>query len=92
MFHVAWCPKYRRKVITADAGTRLKEIIRQVPEERGAQITKLETMPNHEHLLAECDPQYGIHRLVKQIKGRSTRLPRQELPSLKSRMPTPVDE
>ena len=46
-------------------------------------------MPGHVHPLAGCDPQYGIHRLVKQIKGRSSRLPRQESPSLKSRMPTP---
>jgi REP-associated tyrosine transposase len=45
-------------------------------------------MPDHVHLLVECDPQYGIHRLVKQIKGRSSRLLRQEFPSLKSRMPT----
>ncbi len=80
-------PKYRRKVITGDAGTRLKEIIRQVREKRGAHITELETMPDHVHLLVECDPQYGIHRLVKQIKRRSSRLRRQEFPSLKSRMP-----
>ena len=59
-FHVVWCPKYRRKVITGDAGTRLKEIIRQVCEERGAHSTELETMPDHVHLLVECDPQYGF--------------------------------
>ena len=30
----------------------------------------------------------GIHRLVKQIKGRSSRLLRQEFPSLRRRLPT----
>ena len=45
-------------------------------------------MPDDVHLLAECDPQYGIHRLVKQIKGQSSWLPRPESPSLESRMPT----
>jgi putative transposase len=45
-------------------------------------------MPDHVHLLVSCDPRYGIHRLVKQIKGRSSRLPRDEFPYLKSRMPT----
>lgn len=40
------------------------------------------------HLLVECDPQYGIHRLVKQIKGRSSRLLRAEFPQLRSRIPT----
>jgi putative transposase len=87
-YHVVWCPKYRRKVITGEVETRLKEIIREVCAERDAPIVELETMPDHVHLLVGCDPQYGIHRLVKGIKGRSSRLLRQEFPHLKSRMPT----
>lgn len=45
-------------------------------------------MPEHVHLLVEVDPPYGIHRLVRAIKGRSSRLLRQALPWLKSRLPT----
>ena len=45
-------------------------------------------MPDHVHLLVSVDPQYGIHRLVKQVKGRSSRVLRQEFPALKSRLPT----
>ena len=45
-------------------------------------------MPDHVHLLVGVDPQLGIHRLVKTIKGRSSRLLRQELPSLRSQLPT----
>ena len=73
-FHVVWCPKYRRPVITGNIETRLKEIIREVCAERDAPIIELETMPDHVHLLVGCDPQYGIHRLVKGVKGRSSRL------------------
>lgn len=87
-YHVVWCPKYRRPVIEVDVADRLKQIIREVTAERGCNIIELETMPDHVHLLVECDPQYGIHRLVKQIKGRSSRVLRQEFPSLKSRLPT----
>jgi putative transposase len=87
-FHVVWCPKYRRKVIGGAMDVRLKEIVREVCAERDAPIVELETMPDHVHLLVSCDPQYGIHRLVKQIKGRSSRLLREEFPYLKSRMPT----
>jgi putative transposase len=87
-FHVVWCPKYRRKVIGGAMDVRLKEIIREVCAERDAPIVELQTMPDHVHLLVSCDPQYGIHRLVKQIKGRSSRLLRDEFPYLKSRMPT----
>jgi putative transposase len=45
-------------------------------------------MPDHVHLLVGIDPQYGIHRLVKQIKGRSSRLLRDEFPRLRRRLPT----
>ena len=71
-----------------DVAARLKQIIREVCAERDAPIVELETMPDHVHLLVTCDPQFGIHRLVKQIKGRSSRLLRQEFPSIKSRLPT----
>ena len=30
----------------------------------------MEVVPDHVHLLVGCDPQYGIHRLVKGIKRR----------------------
>lgn len=83
-----WCPKYRRPVITGPIDLRLKQIVREVCAEKDAPIVELETMPDHLHLLVTCDPQFGIHRLVKQIKGRSSRLLRQEFPSLKSKLPT----
>jgi putative transposase len=43
-------------------------------------------MPGHVHLWPKAI-RSTIRRLVKQINGRSSLLPRQELPSLKSRMP-----
>ena len=41
-------------------------------------IIEMEIMPDHVHLLIEVDPQFGIHRAVKQIKGVSSRVLRQE--------------
>ena len=87
-YHVVWCPTYRRPVLTGDIDTRLKQIIRNVRARRDPPIVELETTPDHVQLLVTCDPQYGIHRLVKQIKGRSSRLLRAEFPSLRSRLPT----
>lgn len=67
---------------------RLKDLIREVVDEKGAWLVEMEVMPDHVHLLVEVDPQYGIHRLVKAIKGRSSRVLREEFPHLKSRLPT----
>jgi putative transposase len=87
-FHVVWCPKYRRPVIEGAVDERLGQIVTEVCAEKNAPIIELETMPDQVHLLVTCDPQYGIHRLVKAVKGRSSRLLRQEFPSLRSRLPT----
>ncbi|WP_079585894.1 IS200/IS605 family transposase [Mycobacteroides abscessus] len=87
-YHVVWCPKYRRKVIGGRMEERLKEIIAEVIVEKGAWLIEMETMPDHVHLLVEVDPQFGVHRLVKAIKGRSSRLLREEFPWLKSKLPS----
>jgi len=87
-FHVVWCPKYRRRVLGGRIEERLKQIVREVIDEKGAWLVAAEVMPDHVHLLVEVDPQFGIHRLVKAIKGRSSRMLRQEFPSLRTRLPT----
>lgn len=87
-YHVVWCPKYRRPVLVDGVDERLKEIIHQTAAELQCEVIELEIMPEHVHLLCEVDPQFGIHKLVKRLKGRSSRLLRQEFPWLKSRLPT----
>ncbi len=71
---MVWCPKYRRKVLLEGIAERLKQIIAEVCQEHQAEIVQLEVMPDHVRLLVECDPQFGIHRLVRLLKGRSLRL------------------
>jgi putative transposase len=52
---------------------RLKELIGQMCQEHQAEVEELEVLPHHVHLLGSHDPQFGMHRLVKLIKGRSSR-------------------
>jgi putative transposase len=87
-YPVVWCPKYRRKVLTNGVDDRLKEIIYQSASEQRVKIIEMEGMPDHVHLLFEMDPQYGVHQFIKRIKGRSSRLLRQEFKTLKTRIPT----
>ncbi|MHB1564888.1 MAG: IS200/IS605 family transposase [Leptospirillum sp.] len=87
-YHVVWCPKYRRDVLVNGAEDRLKEIIRQVCLETNSEVLEMEVMPDHVHLLVEVDPQFGIHHLVKLIKGRSSRLLRQEFRWCRTRLPS----
>ena len=87
-YHVVWCPKYRRKVLVDGIDERLKQILRDVAIETRCDLIELEVMPDHVQVLVGVDPQFGIHSLVKLMKGRSSRLLRQEFPKLKSRLPT----
>ena len=87
-YHVIWCPKYRRSVLVKEVDTRLKEIIQAVAAECNSEILELEIMPDHVHLLIEVDPQFGIHRLIKLMKGKSSKLIREEFKWIKSRLPT----
>ncbi|GHO77892.1 hypothetical protein KSD_56630 [Ktedonobacter sp. SOSP1-85] len=57
-------------------------------QECQAEVEELEIIPDHVHLLVSVDPQFGIHRLIKLIKGRSSRVLRQEFPALKRRLPS----
>lgn len=87
-YHVIWCPKYRRSVLVEGVDVRLKAIIQAVASECKSDILELEVMPDHVHLLVEVDPQFGIHRLIKLMKGRSSKLIRKEFSWIKSRLPT----
>ena len=87
-YHVVWCVKYRRKLLTQEVEKRLKQIAQEVADETRCTIIEMEADQDHFHILVECDPQFGIHWLVKAIKGRSSRLLRQEFTSLRTRVPT----
>lgn len=62
--------------------------MRDVAVETGCDLLELEVMPDHVHLLVSVDSRFGTHSLVKRMRGRSSRLLRQEFPKLKSRLPT----
>lgn len=87
-YHVVWCSKYRRKVLEEKVAIRLKELVYQKALQLKSEIIEMEVMPDHVHLLVEVDPQFGIHRLVKNIKGYTSRILRQEFKTLRTRLPT----
>lgn len=87
-YHVVWCPKYRRKVLTGEIEARLKELLQSCSQELPFDIVEMEVMPDHVHLLLDVNPQYGVHKAVKYMKGLTSKILREEYPSLKSRMPT----
>ena len=87
-YHVVFCPKYRRKVLNNGVDERLKELINNICQELHVDLIEMEVKPDHVHLLLEVAPQFGIHKVVKRIKGISSRILREEFSWLKLRLPT----
>ncbi|MFZ3129739.1 MAG: IS200/IS605 family transposase, partial [Desulfosporosinus sp.] len=87
-YHVVWCPKYRRKVLVGKIEARLKELIQETCLELQSELIELEIMPDHVHLLVEVDPQFGVHKVIKAIKGKTSRILRKEFKELTTKLPT----
>ena len=87
-YHVVFCPKYRRKVLVSPIDERLKQLLREKAKELNAELVDMEVMPDHVHLLVKCDPQFGIHKVVKHLKGYTSRILRLEFKQLTSRLPS----
>lgn len=61
---------------------RLEAILRETAAEVGFDILALEIMPDHLHLFVSADPQWAPNPIVARLKGKTSRLLRQEFPFL----------
>jgi putative transposase len=87
-YHLVWCPKYRRAVLVDAVDRRLRELLTEKSDELGMTVHALEVMPDHVHLFVESDPTHCVAEIVNRLKGYTSRVLRDEFPSLRSRLPT----
>lgn len=86
-YHLIWCPKYRRKVLVNGVDDRLKVVLCEIAKEMDCEIESMEIMPDHCHIFIKATPIIPIHLIVKNLKGKSSKILREEFPTLKSRLP-----
>lgn len=86
-YHLIWCPKYRRPVLVGEIESRLRVLLTGKATELGMTIHALEVMPDHVHLFIEADPTRSVAEIVNRLKGYTSRVLRQEFPTLRSRLP-----
>ena len=82
-YHFVWIPKRRKKVLTGNISTRLKQIFLDLAVEKGWDILALEVAPDHVHLFVAVKPMDTPALVVKAFKGRSSHHLRAEFPELK---------
>ena len=73
-YHVVWCVKYRRKVLTPKIEKSLITILRKIAWENEFAILECNGDLDHIHLLIDCSPQHYIPNIMKALKGVSARL------------------
>lgn len=82
-YHIVFCTKYRKQVLTDEIADDLKTLLQGIAEEYDFKILALEVMPDHVHILVDCKPQFNPTDMIKIIKGNTARLLFIKHPSLK---------
>ena len=81
-YHFVWIPKRRRSVLRGEVARRLREITYEALKEHDCSILALEVMPDHVHLFVNAHPDLAPNQVIRYVKGRSSRVLRQEFPHL----------
>ena len=87
-YHVIFCPKYRRSVLKEPYDQILKNIFLDVAKQYDFSITDMEIMPDHVHLIIDCNPSFGITNCVKKLKSTSSHILRRDYQYFKTVLPT----
>ena len=73
-YHIVWCVKYRRKVLTSDIEKSLIRYLYNIAKDNNFIIEEINGDLDHIHLLISCSPQHYIPNMIKALKGVSARL------------------
>ncbi len=83
-YHIVWCVKYRRKVLSADISNRLIELLKVVGNEKGFSVVECKVGENdHVHCFVSAPPKISVTQIVKYLKGISGNQLFREYPQLR---------
>lgn len=72
-YHVVWCPKYRKRILSGDIAYRTENEIKEIASTRNWDVIALEIQPDHIHLFISTPPSISISDVVKILKGSLAR-------------------
>ena len=85
-YHVVWCPKYRKSILTASIADETKRLIESICLERDWQVLALEVQPDHIHLFVSIPPSVAVADAMKILKGSTARKLFVKFPELKKQL------
>lgn len=84
-YHFVWVTKYRYHVLTGEVARRARTLIRQTCLALEVEIQRGHVSKDHVHILVSCPPTLSPAMVMKQVKGRSSRLLQKEFQHLRRR-------
>ncbi len=87
-YHLVWCPKFRRPVLTGDVSDRLVEMLQILVGDIGGYVVNLDVRPDHVHLFGGFPPTVSPQQIVRRLKDTTSNRLRSEFPALRSRLPS----
>lgn len=85
-YHIVFCPKRRKAVLVDDIAKDLFTKLHEISDKNGFIIHECEVMPDHVHLFISCKPTTPPHKIVKELKGGTSKFLRETYPQL-TRLP-----
>ena len=83
--HLVWVTKYRYPVLQGDLKKRCRSLLIQDCDAIDIEILRGVVSKDHVHMHIEYPPRLSVSAILKQLKGRSSRLLQREFPELKRR-------
>lgn len=82
LFHVVFCPKYRRRVLMGEVAKRLSALFSQACEMNEWELHELNIQKDHVHMLVQINPRESLSKVMQILKGGSSFVIRKEYPEL----------
>ena len=86
-YHVVWSVKYRRKVLTAEVESYLKQLAQGLAADKGFTVHLFEVGEcDHIHCFISAPPKLSVTTIVKYLKGITGRKLFEDFPELRSKL------
>lgn len=82
-FHLVFCVKYRRKVLTVPVSERLKSLVLEIASKFDVQIIEQEADSDPIHVLFASKPSVTLSKFINSLKSVTSRMIRKEFPEVK---------
>lgn len=83
LYHIIFCPKYRRKAIYGELRRDIGRYLRRLCEYKGVEIVEANACSDHIHMLLKIPPKMAVSSFMGYFKGKSSLMIFEEHANLK---------